>query len=428
MDFRVLVNTFFIWFGIFLSLQAQTNKDKKDWLTKMEEYKIKFSLGVQLWSTYTLNQEVYDQADGRYERVDNRFSTELRRSRLALSGQPYTFLKFNFVGSLDFVGRDVLSATQAGANNGASPIFRIWNAFVQWNLFPKADFLHVTMGYLPPQIGRESMTAALRVTSMAKAWTQNYLRRHLVGTAPGRAMGLNLGGLFFSKGSSVALSYDFGLFNPTYHSFLGNSVGVRTAPLFSGRIVLHLGDPEFSKYTIGHQVNSFNRRNGVSIGLAAARQGETEIFDDNTAVSLDWLINWTSLNIDGEWTLLDRSQRDLKTNVTTGYFRVSNNIPLAKDHILEPVFCVSGLKGPLDALEQRMAVRLRSFAGTDFIYSIGMNYYFNPDLRLSLNYSWQSADVGDARPGATFNNYLFQDGVGAIRRGNWLGTGIVAIF
>ena len=401
---------------------------KATWREKLDDFNFKFSLGLQLWSTYTMDHQVYDQTDGRYEKVDNRFSVELRRTRLGLSGQPYARLKFSLVGSLDFVGRDLLSATQAEANNGSSPQFRIWNAFLQWKIMQKSDILHLTVGYLPPQIGRESIAPALRVTSMAKSWSQNYLRRTLVGIEPGRAVGINLGGMLHNPNSTLAASYDLGLFTPTYHSFLGNSVGVKSNPLLTGRIVFHIGDPEFSNYSIHHRVNYFNERKGVSIGVAAANQGKTEIFDQNLVLSFDWLVNWSSLNMDGEWSFLERNRGDLSSTSSTGFVRISNNFLMSNEGIFEIVACVTGFNGPLDDEGQRDANRLRAFAGTDYIYAIGCNYYFNPDLKLSINYSWQSADDGVSAPGATFNNYFFQAGVGAIRRGNWMGLGLVAIF
>jgi hypothetical protein len=51
----------------------------------------------------------------------------------------------------------------------------------------------------------------------------------------------------------------------------------------------------------------------------------------------------------------------------------------------------------------------------------------NPDFKLSLSYTLRNADAGTEREGTTINNYYYQPGVGAIKRGDWLGVGLVII-
>ena len=181
-----------------LSLSAQDHTT--EWQKKLEDFKLKPSIGLQLWSSYTIGEEVYDKSLGKYKSVDDRLNFQIRRTRLGFSGQPYGHLLFKFDAALDLVGRDLLSGTEAGANNGASPQFRLWNAWLQWKIKKGSEKFNLVAGYLPPQIGRESITSALRSTSMEKSWSQNYLRRHLVGIGPGRAMGVNLGRTAISIG------------------------------------------------------------------------------------------------------------------------------------------------------------------------------------------------------------------------------------
>ena len=407
-------------------------KERK-WAKKLASFKLEPIIGVQIWSTYTMGMEVYNEEENRYEIVDNRFNTEFRRSRLGVKGQPYKNLKFNITGALDFVGRDVLSATQAGANNGASPSFRIWNAFIQWKLFDNNDGLHITAGYMPPQIGRESITAALRVPSMEKSWSQNYLRRQLVGTGPGRVTGINIGGLFLNKNDKkIGFGYDLGIFNPAYLSYGGNSAGNIFSPLVAGRAVLYLGDPEFNKYTLGHKVNYFGKRNGLSIAVAGAFQGATALFDGQQTIGVDILFNWEQFNLDGEWTFMQRNKTNNNLEITansgTGYLRMSYNLMLNKERVLEPAIKLMYFDGALSKQEQLESLALGAFAGTDMIIAGGLNYYFNPNLKLSLHYSYSMGDSGVGESIPAFNNHFFQGGAGMIRRGDWLGLGLVAIF
>ncbi len=404
---------------------------------KLKDYKIQPIIGLQMWSTYTFNQEVYNEVSKKYEAVDNRLNTQLRRSRLGVKGQPYKNLKFNVTASLDVVGSDVLSGTQGGGNNGSSPSFRIWNAYVQWKVLNDNEFLNLTVGYLSPRIGRESITSAMRYTSMEKSFSQNYLRRHLVGTGPGRAPGLNIGGLFYKEERKVNLSYDVGIFNPVFASLGGNSTGSKYAPMLNGRVVLHIGDPEFTKYSTSHKVNYFNKRKGLSLALAAAQQGATDLFESNEGLGFDFLLNWGAVNLDGEWTWLKREasrilvtggEEIFSSSSNTGYARLSYNIEVGSGRYLEPVFMMMQFNGALNKDDQKNAADAKLSAGEDYLFDVGLNYYLNKNFKLSLHYTFQQADAGEAGDGATVNNYFYQKEVGAIHRGDWLGLGLVAVF
>lgn len=421
---------------IAFGINAQGDKTQNGWSKKLKDYKIKPIIGLQLWSTYTFDTKIFDEEIGKYRAVDNRFNTQIRRTRLGIKGQPYQNLKFNFTTSLDLVGRDILAATQGGGNNGGSPIFRIWNAYLQWKISKKNDGLNLTVGYIPPQIGRESITSALRVSSMEKSWSQNYLRRQLVGTGPGRALGINIGGLFLDDNKNWGWSYDVEIFNPVFQDFGGNSVGEEYAPLLVGRVALYLGDGESVSYTISHKTNYMNQRKGFTIAFAGTHQGETILFKKQVALGIDWLLNWNKLNFDGEWTFLTKTGERFSNNQNTsfyvdsntGYTRISYNLTIPKGRVVEPVFMMTQFNGALDATHQADAIAVKAFAGKDYAFDLGINYYWNPDLKFSFHYILRNADAGDAGDGATFNNYYFQNGVGAIQRGNWLGVGVVSIF
>jgi hypothetical protein len=404
-------------------------RDSSAFAKKLADYQLKLSFGVQLWSTYSTGMEVYDAEDGRFVPVDNRLNTQFRRSRIGLKGEPYPGLSLNLTVAIDFVGKDVLSATDAGYNNGASPRLRFWNGRVVWRLFPNSDALHLMAGYYTIPIGRESSAPALAVTSMEKAWTQNYLRRHLVGIGPGRAAGFNLGGMLHTGNPDFNVSYDLSVQNPVAIAYNGNSAGRRSAPLLTTRWSLHLGDPEFKTYTYGRKVNYFNARHGATITFAASEQGATDLFEENLALSTDLLFNWGPWNLDGEYSYLYRAASEaVSTSSRTGYVRLSHNIGMPRQRTLEPVAMYWFFAGPMTAGAQNTAQALQSFAGEDNGLDLGANYYFNPTLKLSLHYTWRWGEAGEADPETLLNNYFQQSGLGAIRRGDWLGLGLVAGF
>jgi len=408
----------------------------ESWKDKMPDFEIQPVIGLQLWSSYTIGQEIYDERTGQYNAVDNRLNFQLRRSRLGFKGQVYKNLKFNLTTAFDLVGRDVLSGSEAGSNNGGSPKLRLWNAYLQWKIIPGSEKLNLATGYFPVQIGRESITSALRSPSMEKSWSQNYLRRHLVGIGPGRAFGANFGGLFLNDSGNIHWGYDLGIFNPAFRDYNNNSVGDDYSPLLSGRLAVYIGDPESGKYSIGHKINYFGKRHGLTIAVAGAHQGESSLFKSNQAAGADVLLNLGQLNVDGEWHYLLREgtapgngEADTYQALAgTGYLRASYNLLLQHDYVLEPAAMIARFEGATNAEEQEKAERLQAFAGKETIIDLGLNFYFNPDLKLSLHYTHREGDAGDKGDGATVNNYFSQSEVGAIHRGDWLGLGAVAIF
>lgn len=426
-SFIALTILWFTWILPGVTL-AQTTSTPISWADKI---KFKPVIGIQMWSIYTTGEELYDATAAEYQPVENRFDVMLRRSRLGFKIQPLTDLQISVIGSMDVVGRDLLSATQGASNNGSTPAFGLWNAIAQWRVIPRKEVLYLATGYLTPQFSREHITGALRVSSLEKSWSQNYIRRHLTGTGPGRAAGVQAGGLLRKDQSPVAMTYDLGIFNPLFEAYSGNSTGRQSSALVTGKLTFHLGDPESATYSLSHQVNMFGKRRGVSLGVSYASQGKTDLFDRNQAAAVDMLFNWGPVNVDGEWAWLYRagkvtaagSEREVRSQ--TGFLRFSYNVSVFETKVIEPVFMIMDFTGAMDQQGQADAQVLKSFAGKDRAIDIGVNYYPVQEIRLSLHYTIQNGKEGETGPGATFNNYLFQRDVGAIHRGDYLGLGVV---
>lgn len=412
------------------SLFAQEETEKKNWLGKLEEdLKLKPSVNLQMWAVYSDRMEVYDQDKMAYEEVDSRLNFMLYRSRYGINMQPYKNLTFNFTVAADFVGRDALSPLDAGQNNGANPFFRLWQTFLRLKLNPEKETAVLTGGYFSPRIGRESLTNPLKSTSMEKAWSQNYLRRHLVGTGPGRAGGMNFGGLFYEEGRKVSFQYDIGLFSPIYQSVGGNSTGVQSSPLATGRLLFMFGEPESKKYMGGHKPNHFGKRKGVSVCIEGAAQGNTDLFSNSLTYGMNLLVNLGQLNVDADWHFLSRETtvESIRSNANTGYVRVSYNCPLKNGRILETAATYVKYNGEMELGGQLAAAAVGMPAGEDEHIDLGLNLYFNPNLKLALHYTLRDGDAGALGDGSTINNF-FNSGAGAVRYGNWLGFGISAAF
>ena len=410
---------------LFLALPAHGQSDSSGLTRLLADYHIVPSLGLQSWATYTMGMEVLDAESGTYRAVDNRLNFQLRRTRLALTGQPYTRLRFSFVTALDQLGSDALAATQAGTTNGLAVNFRVWNAWMQYQVKPQSDGLYLLGGYFVPPVGRETTTPALRSTSFEKAGSQFYLRRHLLNSGPGRGYGVLLAGQQHAASGKFHLTYEAALTNPAFTGFDGNSAGEAYSPLVSGRFSVHLGDPEAVTYTINRKVNYFGKRSGLTVAVAGGRQGASELFGRNGVYGLEWLANHRGWQLDGEWLRLFRASGGSAYRARTGYLRLGRNIRLPREWILEPVAMLWWFDGPEGGPRLAQANSLNTFTGRDRGVDVGVNWYLNPDCRLSIFYAnRQGTGVADG-DATTRNTYFQQAGIGGIRRGSYLGLGYI---
>ncbi|WKV12434.1 hypothetical protein [Marivirga harenae] len=409
------------------TLSSYGQAKKPTWIEKNPNFKIDPFMMVQLWGVQTIGMRADLDGDGTFEDVENRFNIHLRRARLGFRANPYSWLNFTLVTFYDGVGKDELNAS-FGPSEVHDVGFGIWDAFFHAKL-SDSESLIITGGYFRPQLGRESITSSFATTSGDKAIQQNYIRFHLTGIGSGRTPGINVGGLLFNDTEGFQINYNAGIFNPVVTTDLPggqNSVGTSAAPLFVGRTVFNFGDPEMSKYTIGYKSNYYNERYGLSIGLGGSYQGETGLFDLNTSLSADFLLNWGPLNIDGDWHLLSREGGDKGVgglnvyNANTGHIRASYNI-LVDGKILEPTVMWMQYNGAEEAMAQKEAHAVGSFSGSNDTYNVGFNFYQNTHrLKWIAHYVIQQGTPGR-------NQWTGQQGL-SIQRGNYFVIGLNAIF
>lgn len=402
---------------ICLDVKAQ----KPVWWQKDSTFKIKPFMMVQLWGVNSMNMMADIDGDGDVESVQNRFNPQLRRARMGFRANPYPGLKFTLVAYYDGIGRDALDASMGPANNPHGTEFGIWDAFFQYKILKNSEALNFTGGFFRPQFGRESITSGFATTSGEKAMQQGYIRRHLVGTGPGRAIGLNIGGIL-ENNSAVSLNYNLGYFTPNNTSHLQNTVGAEFAALWVGRAVLNFGDPEMEKYRIGYQTNYYNKRKGLSIGLNSSYQAETDIFTQSTANGIDFLFNWGKINIDGEWIIMNRQNDTTSYTSRAGHIRAGYNI-MVGGKILEPVVMYNFFDGATDEEGQMRAQTFNNFSGTDNALNMGFNFYLSEHkLKLIAHYVVQNGSAGR-------NSFNRQSALGEpIERGDYIVVGLNAVF
>jgi hypothetical protein len=383
---------------------------------------IKPILAFQLWGTYTLDQAVFDDETQKFNPVDDRLNLLLHRSRAGIKGNYGSKWNYNFTAALDFVGQDVLAGTVGGTNNGASPRLRAWNAFIQNKVFQNNELLYITFGIMPPQLSRESVTSPFKV-GFEKSWSQNYIRRHVTGHGPGRIAGINFGG-FYGEKEHIAFNYDLGVHNPFYGDFGGNSAGEKHSPLYTYRVGIHLGDPEYSKYSRSQLFNSKGQREGVTISFSGSYQGASELWEKNTSFGFDLLANYGNFNLSGEWMQLDRNSNLFETSSTTGFVRLGYYYKLKDGKELEPVITYYFFDGPMSENEIIAASVLNAFSGGETSLEFNLNYWLDSKIKLSIAYTIRNGDAGEIGGQFINNNFYRQGGVGQILKGDYLGLGV----
>lgn len=411
--------------------QSTPEKPFEGWVKPKEGFKIEPLLMFQFWGLQSWGEQLYEPSTKRYQPVDARLNVQVRRARFGFRAQPVENLRFTAIAAFDGLGRDAFSGT-AGASNDLVPAsVGILDAFMEWRLLPGKESLHLTAGYFRPQFSRESITTAWVLPSIEKSMSQNYIRRHLSGNGLGRTYGVNVGGLLRKKESLLGLSYNLGLFTPQHTGPGGNSAGISFSPLWVGRIAFDLGDPESERYKISYDHNFYGRRNGLTLAVNGAWQGPTDAFRSNTAWGADLLFNWKDLNLDAEFNYLQRKDAHIpsaRTHSQTGHIRGSYNLEAGKKVFLEPTFMVMYFDGPMSANGQIDAARLKSSAGREKTFDLGLNWHLQPKkLKLMLHYTWRWGDPGSSGPGSQVNLFFSESGIGAIRRGDWVGIGLHAM-
>jgi hypothetical protein len=392
--------------------------------------KIEPMMSFQFWITHTQKMKVYNTLLKRYEPVEDRLNFQFRRARFGFKGQLADHFRFTFIGAYDLTGRDLFSATSGGMNTGNLPEFGLWDAFAEWKLIKQKESLNLVFGWFRPQFSRESITGAWAVSSFEKAMSQNYIRMHLVGLGSGRAAGVHLGGLLKNKRQKVIGQYHVGVFSPQWFHLAGNSAGFNASLLKSVRLVYYIGEPEMKHYGISYQTNSFNQRNGLSLGLSVATQGQTDLFFRNNALQPDILFQWGSFNLDAEWNFMRRiSLHQYKSyDDGAGHIRISNNINFF-GWFLEPTLMVVSYRGGLDTPSQQLANEFNKSAGTEDSLDFGLNLYLNQNkFKIALHHVWHWGNMGEGAPGFSQNVYFRQNGLGAVLRGDYWGLGINGIF
>lgn len=395
------------------------------WATLNKDIKFKPVFNLQLWSVYTHNIQHFDPESNAYQDIDNRLNFLIRRTRIGFQIEPYDRLKVRLVGSLDMVGRDVNSGFNGGFNNGSFPGLGLWDAYLQYQLLPDNQAFHITLGYFVTPVGLASISSAFHFTAMSKSFSQAYIRQHLVGRNPGRTSGITLGGMLGIDQEHGGFQYEFGVHNPVFPSNGGNTSNQLSSPLLTGRLQWFIGDRPYDQFRRNAALNAFNGRRGLTLALAGSYQGRTDIFEQGYSLGTDLIFNYDQWNLYGEWYGLWRAGNDFTYLSQTGFVSLGRNFSLSEKYMLEPALLVKGFIGADDLEGQAQAEAVNAFAGRDASIDLGINWYLNKHkLKIALHHTWESGDAGEAEPGATFNQYFFQKGAGAIQRGDWWGLAV----
>jgi len=255
-----------------------------------------------------------------------------------------------------------------------------------------------------PQISREMINSFSKLPSLDNGLTYSY-ELAAVSTRPsGREAGINIGGLYADSTKPYGASYNVGMYDAVQDKNSTITGSVHWAPLLTGRAVITLGDPEALTYKLTPDINFFGQRKGVSIAGFGSYQGHVDELDsvgkkymggfkNNKVYGADMLLNWSWLEIDGEYTFMHRCFSDSSNNVDTviksteytdnvWHVRSSVCIPVGS-YYLEPTIMYSEFKGDKYSAQYP--------DGWDHLIDMGVNWYVTKtNAKVSLHYVKQN--------------------------------------
>ena len=332
------------------------------------------NLSFKVWFAYDgLGKDPYSESTGgkNYE------------TKASTIEEVYTFKDRNNNGKLDNLKE--LKKKKVKVQGQSNREFYIWDVIFTWKLNP--EWANISIGYFRPQVGRESITTAFKVISFQKALTNFDLRKHLVGRGPGRETGINIGGLALNK----KLNFNFGIFDTDNYS------GKKWSPLFAARVAWSFGDPEHKKYKMGYTQSYYGKRNGITIGLNYAYQGQTDKFKNNGVYGVDLLTNLGPVDFNAEYDVLYRKNTAGKSGKATIWdVKAGYSIKLQKGQILRPSIMYSQ--------EKKDSNNIVSNSSDKKMYEISLNWLIKKDkLKVNAAYNYEEVGSGSSK---TKNSYV----------------------
>ncbi len=324
------------------------------------------TISIVSWLTYT-NHEGKNGTE-----YANRADVTLRAIRIGAKGSPYNWLSYAVELSLDRLGESPYAATK-GSYSGLD----VWKAFLTARL-TKDELVNLHVGYYWAVVSRDYNTSPWAVSSFDKTRADWSLRYFVTGKGNGIESGVGFGGL--KNWDGFGFSYRVGTFMPS--AFNGSEYA---NPLFTGRFMFSIGDPEQSKYKFNLTGNHWNKRNGVTISFGGSTIGKVDndvdiAFDKSQSYGSDIMASLGGFKFEGEYYKMKRTLTGVEDFDGTEWFiRTGYNI-VFKRTFIEPTITYQSFEGDGDE-------SLYKYIGDDKTLDIGVNWYLNKDkLKLGVHY------------------------------------------
>ena len=374
----VITLTIGLWLTVPLyAVEKSAATEQTSWLAVNREGLFRPVVAFETWATYTVDRKTGGEIDR------NRGDVSFRRLRFGGKGTPWSWLSYSFQLYLDRLGEDPYAATKGSYGGGPG----IWNAFITAKLLKNSELLNVHAGYYWAAISREFNTCPWAVGSFDKSRANWYLRNFITGKGNGIENGVGLGGM--QQFGIVGIGYRAGAYEPQAYADAGYP-----DHLYTGRLMVSIGDPEQTKYRYTLSGNQWGRRTGITIGTGFASQNsgrlsDSLVFTGSTAWGGDMLVNFIGLRIDGEYFVMKRTADGRKDfNGSEWHIRLGYAFTAGKT-LVEP--CIS-----FDRYDGEGSKALFKYLGDDRTFDIGVNWYLNRDnLKVALHYVNQNGSISD---------------------------------
>jgi len=348
-------------------------------------FSIKLGGRIQIdWAAISADDEVEDALGSDFEG----FGTEFRRARLFMSGMIYKVAEYK--AQFDFAGDEVTAK----------------DLYLGLTGLPVVDKIRI--GHQKEPFSLEELTSSKYITFLERALPNVF--------SPGRNMGVQVMNSALEKklfwGAGIFWDTEDGAEN--FNDFADYNITARVAgtPWYAdeGRRLLHLG-LGYSHLFRDDKETAFRFRQRPEIHLAQARTVDTgdidgfdRFFDGQDLIGAEAAVVFGPLSIQGEYirAMVDGANEDYDFNgayVYASYFLTGESRPY-KGGSFSRVKPDSDfdLQGGLGAWE--IAVRWSWLdlndggiaGGEETNYTVGVNWYLNPALRVMANYVYGTVE------------------------------------
>ncbi len=238
----------------------------------------------------------------------------IRRGRMGMKGVYNDQLSYSFMFHFDRLGQN--PALQKGRYKGVN----IWNTYLSYKAIKSSSLFNIHAGYFWSAVSREYNTVPWNIGSFDKTESAINLRRFVTGKNNGIVPGVALGG-HWHNAQSIGFDYRAGIYQP-------ETPGYNLMPLYTGRFMFVLGQPEQEYYKYMLPGTLWKQRRGITLSTGISYQQKMITPDsihvnNNMAYGADMCFDYAYFRCVAEYYMLHRKIENTNRGGVVQTYKVS---------------------------------------------------------------------------------------------------------